>query len=157
MEQLNKEKYFRAMARIEAIKASIETTKKSYVNIRRHALSILEYDGFNVKDKGTQYLASLITLYFHERKFYEKVGERKTYEGYWDLDKLSNEHYKMLGNKPTEVVKEILIAIEKNEMEDCMIDDLVYDLTDSLIHAYDRDYVFDNDKEFIRYTKLLKK
>lgn len=148
--------FYRAMVRIETIRKSSEAAKNS-LSARRDALRRLENDGFNIKDEGTQYLASIIAIYFHERKLYERCKDREAYKGYWDLSDLSNKHYGMLGHNPERVIQEIYKAIGKNDIEDGPIDEMIYEITDNMIHSYDRDDVIDNDKEFISYTKILKK
>lgn len=139
-----------AMLRKEIIGASIQETKERNINIRKEVLEVLEEDGFNLNEQGTQYLASLITIFYHERKMYRRKDIED--KSYWNLDDWSNEHYGMLGNEKERVVNAILSSIGKNEIESGPIDDLVYDIADSMIHRYNRD-----DERRERYTKLLSK
>ena len=139
-----------AMLRKEIIGASIQETKERNINIRKEVLEVLEEDGFNLNEQGTQYLASLITIFYHERKMYRRKDIED--KSYWNLDDWSNEHYGMLGNEKERVVNAILSSIGKNEIESGPIDDLVYDIADSMIHRYNRD-----DVRRERYTKLLSK
>lgn len=139
-----------AMLRKEIIGASIQETKERNINIRKEVLEVLEEDGFNLNEQGTQYLASLITIFYHERKMYRRKDIED--KSYWNLDDWFNEHYGMLGNEKERVVNAILSSIGKNEIESGPIDDLVYDIADSMIHRYNRD-----DERRERYTKLLSK
>lgn len=139
-----------AMLRKEIIGASIQETKERNISIRKEVLEVLEEDGFNLNEQGTQYLASLITIFYHERKMYRRKDIED--KSYWNLDNWSNEHYGMLGNEKERVVNAILSSIGKNEIESGPIDDLVYDIADSMIHRYNRD-----DERRERYTKLLSK
>lgn len=139
-----------AMLRKEIIGASIQETKERNINIRKEVLEVLEEDGFNLNEQGTQYLASLITIFYHERKMYRRKDIED--KSYWNLDNWSNEHFGMLGNEKERVVNAILSSIGKNEIESGPIDDLVYDIADSMIHRYNRD-----DVRRERYTKLLSK
>jgi len=139
-----------AMLRKEIIGASIQETKERNINIRKEVLEVLEEDGFNLNEQGTQYLASLITIFYHERKMYRRKDIED--KSYWNLDNWSNEHFGMLGNEKERVVNAILSSIGKNEIESGPIDDLVYDIADSMIHRYNRD-----DERRERYTKLLSK
>ena len=139
-----------AMLRKEIIGASIQETKERNINIRKEVLEVLEEDGFNLNQQGTQYLASLITIFYHERKMYRRKDIED--KSYWNLDDWFNEHYGMLGNEKERVVNAILSSIGKNEIESGPIDDLVYDIADSMIHRYNRD-----DERRERYTKLLSK
>ena len=138
------------MFRKEVIGASIQETKERNINIRKEVLEVLEEDGFNLNEQGTQYLASLITIFYHERKMYRRKDIED--KSYWNLDDWSNEHYGMLGNEKERVVNAILSSIGKNEIESGPSDDLVYDIADSMIHRYNRD-----DERRERYTKLLSK
>lgn len=139
-----------AMLRKEIIGASIQETKERNISIRKEVLEVLEEDGFNLNEQGTQYLASLITIFYHERKMYRRKDIED--KSYWNLDDWSNEHYGMLGNEKESVVNAILSSIGKNEIESGPIDDLVYDIADSMIYRYNRD-----DERRERYTKLLSK
>ena len=138
------------MLRKEVIGASIQETKERNINIRKEVLEVLEEDGFNLNEQGTQYLASLITIFYHERKMYRRKDIED--KSYWNLDNWSNEHFGMLGNEKERVVNAILSSIGKNEIESGPIDDLVYDIADSMIYRYNRD-----DERRERYTKLLSK
>ena len=120
-------------------------------SIRKRVLDDLEWDGFFLKDKGTQYLASLITIFFHERKLYRR-GDICD-KSYWDLSDFSNEHYGMLGNSKSNVIREILKAIRNSEIENGPIEEVVYTIADSIgYYGRDRD-----DRKRVPYVKLLKK
>lgn len=156
MEKQLREKYFKSMQRARYIGESCKDVK-GHVNIRQHILQTLKGDGFDINHQGTQYLASLITLYFHERRLYRKYGERKNCEGYWNLNDWDNEHYGMLGNTKENVVYSILSAIGKNDMENGPIDELVYEIADSYIRSYDREEILDSEEKPIEYSKMLRK
>lgn len=106
-------------------------------SIRTRALNILEDDGYLKEDKGTQYLASLITLLFHERKLYRRRDIEDN--GYFDLSLKNNEHYSMLGDKPNKVREEIHKAMEHAKDYYTPIDELVYIITDNIMHLYKED------------------
>lgn len=137
-----------AMTRKEVIGESCRDVVERQVSIRKCALDYLENDGFNIEDQGTQYLASLITLLYHERKLYRRKDIKdKAY--YWNLNDWNNEHFGMLGNTKENVINAILSSIGTNDMENGPIDELVYEMADSIIYRYNR------DERRVRYEKLL--
>lgn len=99
-------------------------------SIRERALDSLEWIGYQKEDKGTQYLATLITIFYHERKLYH----RKDFpdKRYWDLEDWNNEHYGMMGAPKERVIYEILEANSHNPDLCCPFEETVYRITDSL-------------------------
>ena len=55
----------------------------------------------------------------------------------------------MLGNTKENVINAILSSIGTNDMENGPIDELVYEMADSIIYRYNR------DERRVRYEKLL--
>jgi len=148
---------YRVIERERLIEFSRQDTLQNNVNIYEEALRSLFYDGFNLYSEGTQYLASLIAQFFHERESYARIGFRKDYKSYWDLSNPDNEHYAVLGDSTTNVISAINKAIEESEWEEGPIDDLVYTITDNIIHRYDRDKVLESGTDFIKYSNILRK
>ena len=64
-------------------------------SIRQRLLDDLEWAGFNKEDAGTKHIATIATLFFHERKLFQ--SEFITDKSFWDLSDSDNEHYNMLG------------------------------------------------------------
>ena len=117
-------------------------------SIRRRVLKDLQNEGYNLEDIGTQYLASLITMYYHERNLYrmDNIDDN----GYFDLSLKYNEHYSMLGNKPDIVRDSIKNAIYNTYGEYIPIDETVYYHTNNYIELS-----FNKDNKY--YTKALTK
>lgn len=148
--QIKDDKERFAMTRKEVIGESCKDVTKRRISIRKSVLENLENDGFNIEDLGTQYLASLITLLYHERKLYR----RKNIKGkakYWNLADWNNEHFGMLGSTKENVINAILNSISTNTIEGGPIDELVYEIADNTIYHYNR------DERRVRYEKLLTK
>lgn len=146
-----KEQFY--MLRKEIIGDSCREEKNCYQNppLRKSILNSLEWDGFDLEEQGTQYLASLITIFFHERKLYRRKDIED--KSYWDISDYNNEHYRMLGTSKENVINAILYSIFKNETEFGSIEEIVYELADEYgYYGRDRD-----DRKRVPYTKLLKK
>ncbi len=121
-------------------------------SIKASIMENLKYDGFDLNDEGTKHLANLILMFFHERKLYRI--EEPQYKNYWDLDDPSNEHYKMFGISPENLISYLLISIEQNEdTRGCSIGEIVYTETD-YIGYYGRDR---DDKNRVPYKNILKR
>lgn len=117
--------------------------------VRIMVLDYLKSFGYDLNDSGTKYLATLITIFFHERKLYQqKYIEDKDY---WNLKDFSNEHYKMLGDNPENVIELISSSINKNEYEDGSIAEVVYTLAD-IVGVYGKDCKV---KERVPYSRML--
>lgn len=107
-------------------------------SIRQRLLDNLEWAGFNKEDAGTKHIATIATLFFHERKLYQ--SKFITDKSYWDLSDFDNEHYKMLGLPKEQVVCDILDVMSKNDDIHSSHETLIYEMADSLgVYGYDRD------------------
>lgn len=117
-----------AKERYKTIIANNPNNKYLYYNpnIRDRILDDLSYNGYNINDKGVQYLASLIMLYIHERKLFRLDEENN----YWDLDLENNKHYSMLGENPDKLRKAIEKSIQNNEEEYSKLSQIVYETAD---------------------------
>lgn len=118
-------------------------------SVRILVLDYLKSFGYDLNDKGTEYLATLITIFFHERKLYQQKNIDD--KSYWNLKDFSNEHYQMLGDNPDNVIKQISNSINKNEYEDGSIAEVVYTLAD-IVGVYGKDR---KDKERVPYSRML--
>ena len=143
-------------SRIIAMRKSMNLSKENGLNIYKNALRRLDNDGFNIDNKGSQYIADLINLFYHERKLLEKYYKRPSYQGYWDLSDIKNPHYINIGNGKF-VISEMRNEIIKSpyEDDDADLNELIYDLTDIEIARCNED----NRRydEQISYKKLLLK
>ena len=107
-------------------------------SIRQRLLDDLEWTGFNKEDAGTKHIATIATLFFHERKLYQ--SKFITDKSYWDLSDFDNEHYKMLGLPKDQVISDILDVMSKNDDIHCSHETLIYEMADSFgIYGYNRD------------------
>lgn len=107
-------------------------------SIRQRLLDDLEWAGFNKEDAGTKHIATIATLFFHERKLYQ--SKFITDKSYWDLSDFDNEHYKMLGLPKEQVVCDILDVMSKNNDIHCSHETLIYGMADKYgVYGYDRD------------------
>lgn len=107
-------------------------------SIRQSFLYDLEWAGFNKEDAGTKHIATIATIFFHERKLYQSkdIWDRS----YWNLSDFDNEHYGMLGLPKEQVVGDILDAMSKNDDIHCQHEELIYGMVDRLgVYGYDRD------------------
>ena len=119
-------------------------------SIRQNVLDDLESSNYSKKDLGTQYLATLITIYYHERYLFRRRDLDS--DEYFDLSNKNNEHYSMLGTTKEKAISEMEKVINRNEEEDATLPEIVYDLADAYIHikkekGYEKKY----------YTKTLLK
>jgi len=142
-----KEKFY--TLRKELIGDSCKEVKERNIKIREFVLEILEDDGFKLENPGTQYLATLITLYYHERKMFRR-GDIQD-KSYWDLTINSNEHYNMLGNTSENAINLIDSAISENKRDSGPLEEIVYDIADYTCYRYNID-----DRR-VRYADVLKK
>jgi len=135
-----KQEIFAERHRLYAVQQSIIISEKKGIDIYRSALDRLRYDGFNLEELGTEYIAKLIFLLYHERSLLEMYYKRPGYQGYWDLSNDMNSHYKLLGNTKNKI-NNIRLAIEHSTCEenDADINELIYDLTDLEIRRYCED------------------
>lgn len=118
-------------------------------SIRENALEALEWAGFNKDDAGTQYIATLATIFFHERELYRREDTDKSY---WDLSDCDNVHYGMLGLPKQKVIADILTVMDKNAYASRSHETLIYNLADDLEY-----YCSDHDAEKRKpYTDMLK-
>ena len=102
-------------------------------SIRKRLLDDLEWAGFNKEDAGTKHIATLATIFFHERKLYGRKDINDIInKSYWDLSNYNNEHYGMLGLPKEQVVADILKVINANNNIDCSHEKIVYELADRL-------------------------
>jgi len=129
------------MLRKEIIGASCKEVKEKRINVRKFVLNTLELDGFKKGDKGTEYLATLITILYHERKMLEYMDDRS----YWDLSDLLNEHYSMLGDTKENVISIINKSINKNELDDGPLENIAYQIADYT------NYHFNKNEKVLRY------
>ena len=118
-------------------------------SIRQRVLKDLQNEGYNLEDIGTQYLATLATMYYHERNLFRMDNIEDN--GYFDLSLKYNEHYSMLGNKPDIVRNSINEAIYNAYGEVVPIDEIVYFLADN----YNISETSENNKKY--YSKVLLK
>lgn len=118
-------------------------------SIRQRILDDLKEDGFFLEEKGTQYIATLSTIYFHERKLFRRKDIIDN--GYFDLSLKYNAHYSMLGTKPDIVREEITKSIKHSGNEYISIEELVYELADKYIYLTREK----GDEKNISYSKKL--
>ena len=107
-------------------------------SIRKRFLDDLEWAGLNKEDAGTKHIATIATIFFHERKLYQSkdISDRS----YWNLSDFNNEHYGMLGLPKEQVVCDILDVMSKNDDIHSSHEELIYEMADSLgVYGYDRD------------------
>lgn len=156
----NKAIYYMNKHRVMNMRKQKRLAEQDGLKIYESALSNLYNDGFFIEESGTQYIAKLIEQLIYEREFLKKYCNRKSYEGYWDLEDKNNPHYAELGNG-----KKILRQIRKSiihsyfEDDDISINDLIYHFADQDILYYY--YLYKDDPEYssdkaISYNKLLK-
>ena len=119
-------------------------------SIRECALDCLEWIGYQKEDKGTQYLATLITIFYHEKKLYH----RKDFpdKSYWNLDDWNNEHYGMMGAPKKRVIYDILEANSHNTDLSCPFEETVYEIADYSLGARKYD---ESTRECVGYVDLL--
>ena len=98
------------------------------VSIYDLALEELYWHGFPKDGKATKYLATLITIFYHERELYAKT--RKNHREYWNLRSWDNKHYQMLGQNNELLIKEITNALKNNKEEKRNLEEIVYDTAD---------------------------
>jgi len=131
----SREKFY--TLRKELIGASCKEVKERNLKIRKFVLELLEDDGFKLDDLGTQYLATLITLYYHERRMFRRKDIED--KSYWDLSKESNEHYNMLGNTSENAIELMGSAISENKRDNGPLEEIVYDIADYTCYIHNRD------------------
>ena len=140
--------------RYDEIVSSDEACKYLIFNpyIRDRILEDLERGGYDINDKGTQYMATIALIFYHERKLFRRNDIEDN--GYWDLDLDYNEHFSMLGRNINEVKREITKAIEKSDDYGiCSMAEVIYDEADYYgYYGKDRD-----DKKRKSYYKTLVK
>ena len=120
-------------------------------SIRQRILYDLKEDGFILEEKGTQYFATLATIYFHERKLHRRKDIRDY--GYFDLSLKYNAHYSMLGTTPNKAREEIKKSMEHSGNDYIKVEELVYELADNYMYKIRED----GDEKNISYTKKLLK
>ena len=121
-------------------------------SIRQRVLEDLEADDFIMDEKGTQYLATLITMYYHERKLFRRKDIEA--KGYFDLSLKNNAHYSMLGTTPIKAKEEMNKSIEHSNAGFITIEELAYETADNYIHRLREP----GDEKNVSYSKkLLKK
>lgn len=154
MNKLEKKKMHRALYENKKILESIKEFNKRYrVSVRKMILNhISQSDGFDENDLGTQYLASLMAVLFHERRMYYLDYKDRGTE-YYDLSNEDNEHFGMFGVSKDKFLSEINKSIEKNDFEEGPLDELVYDVVDYFIFRYGQD----RDSVIKRKYGLIKK
>ena len=143
---INKEKFY--ILRNELVKNSCNEIKeksnryKRYISkypndkdfllnpsIRESILEDLSNRNWDAFDLGSQYIATLATMYYHERELFK----RKDNKEYFDLSIYDNEHLKMLGTTPYKARIAMNKAIYKYEGSYLPIDEIVYELADEYI------------------------
>ena len=107
-------------------------------SIRQRFLDDLEWAGFNKEAAGTKHIATIATIFFHERKLYQSKDIKD--RSYWNLSDFDNEHYGMLGLPKEQVVCDILDVMSKNDDIHSSHEELIYGIVDTLgVYGYDRD------------------
>ena len=113
--------------------------------IKEKAMSDLEWADYDITKPGANFLATIISIFFHERKLYRRKDIVD--KSYWNLSDLDNEHYKMLGVDKEKVLFEIQKVIGNSSIEN-----IVYTIADNYgCYEYDRD-----DERRKPYTDMLK-
>ena len=121
-------------------------------SVRNSILMDLENSGFRLNRVGTQYLATLITMYFHERKLFRRKDIEDN--GYFDLSLKNNEHFSMLGTTPDKARKAMENSIRNAEYwNGASIAEVVYTLADNYMYMYRED----GDEKNIPSSKVLLK
>ena len=139
-----KEQYQRIKKENPIYSFSKSLKKKSIYDL---ALEELYWHGFSKEAKATKYLATLITIFYHERKLYDKKG--KSHEEYWNLGSWDNKHYKMLGQNSEFLIKEITTALKNNKEEKRSLEEIIYDTADY--------FGYYQDKAKSQYIELIRK
>lgn len=129
----------------------IESLQSQESSIIERALNGLEFAGYDKTDRGTQYLAALITIFYHEKDFYHGKDFRD--KSYWNLEDWDNEHYGMMGVPKEREIYDILTANSHNPDLSCPFEETVYQIADSLgSRKYD-----ESKRESVGYVDLLHK
>lgn len=144
----------RALYENRVILESINEFKKHYkVSIRQMFLDhISKSDGFDENDLGTQYLASLMAILYHERRLYY-ADYNYDFRSYYDLSDENNKHFSMFGVDKDTFIDEINKSIEKNPYDDGPLNELVYDVVDYFIYTYG----LDRDNKYKKRYGLMRK
>ena len=137
---LKKKDMRRALYRNKVVLQSINELKERHDGgVRQMFLNhISESLGFDVNDLGTQYLASLMSVLYHERRLFYK-NYRNNNTSYYDLSDENNKHFSMFGVDKDKFVEEINKSIDKNPHDDGPLDELVYDVVDYFVYVYGMD------------------
>lgn len=150
-QELEQSKIHKTIQRNKIVALSSKELSEKGINIKEEVLNVLKEEGFNIEESGTRYLASLIALLFHERKLYQRLHDRQSYQNYWNLNDEKNEHYHMLGDNSRQVIKAMKESLKTSKRDSEMISSLIFRITDEIVKNYDK------DKEMIGYIKILKK
>lgn len=127
---------------------SIQHIKTLGQTIKNKVSKELNSNGFNLEEKGTNYLINLITMFYQERKLFNERLYSDYYRDFWDLSDENNVHYRLLGNNPEEVRLSIEESIN-NSYYNNDISKLVYTTADKF--GYNKD---NSDK--ISYMEVFK-
>jgi len=144
-------KIHKTMLRNKIITSSSKEISEKGINIKEEILNILKEEGFDIEESGTKYLASLTALLFHERKLYQKLHKRESYQDYWNLSDDKNEHYQMLGASSRQVINAMKASIAASDKSMETIPSLIFNITDNLVQSYDK------EEAIIKYQKMIKK
>lgn len=122
--------------RYEEAKKSIEETDNLKLSISLVALDLLEELGFDRMAKGTDYLAEIIEILYHERKIFDGNNS------FFDFNDKRNNHYSFANEYFECGLKNLHKAIEeeiaKSYVSDSSMNDIVYNVANDLISQYDR-------------------
>lgn len=149
-QQLSKEKFLKGQEihrqremirefhkkRYEETKKSIAETDKMKLSISLVALDLLEELGFDRTASGTEYLADIIEILYHERKVFD--GKNR----FFDFNDKSNSHYSF-ANEYHEcglinLQRRITEAVAKSYVSDSSLNDIIYAVANDIISQYDR-------------------
>ncbi len=116
--------------------------KKSEENgifIFKDALDFLEIDGFDITQKGTEYIAKFIDVLYHEKELlllcFNRRGEIDGFwKDFWNLNDRNNPHYTLYGDSNI-IIPEMRKSIKSSlyESDDTNLNELIYQITDTQI------------------------
>lgn len=118
-------------------KQSMKEYYEKKINIESIALDLLEELGFDRKDIGSLYLASVIEELFHERKGFVDGNEEFNFDSknnnhYWHLTEYYEGGFISISN-------DIRVAKEKSYVKDLSMNEIVYSIVNDIINMVDRD------------------
>lgn len=153
MSLTNKELFYAYAWKVNEAEKQKQISEQNGIYIFKSALDRLDNDGFNLEEKGSEYIAKLVEALYHERELLRRFSKRKSFREYWDLKDKYNPHYFLLGDSEM-IMGEMRKSIIKSpyEKDDTDLNELIFDLTDLEITRYEGR----QDGPILGYKQLLK-